>query len=720
MHSLRGEAGGVGLRALRGPGTTPVGASGTDRVIRRFHLPGGHLSRSTPISAAVFAVVSIAGFATCAEARITRIEILKTESPTFGETAFGSTGVYEKLDGRAYGELDPAAELNRGIVYIDKAPRNAAGRVEYSMDISIIKPVDMSRGNRTILYDVTNRGSRRAFNSFHVGGDSGNNPSSAKDAGDGFLMKAGYTLVINGWQGDIMPGGGRLAGQFPVAMEAGGKPVTGLITAEYIVAEPMYTLALGNEGGRAEARPFPAVPERMGEARLMRRSGPLAPREPIPNNQWSFGRCPDGKNPEPGNLHLCYPAGFSTNYIYELVYAAQDPVVMGISFAATRDLISFLRYERSAANPLMRGAAAGEDAARHAIGFGRSQSGRYIKDLVVQGFNLDESKRPVFDGILPLITGSRVTLTNMEFATPGRVPSTLTQHFYRGDQFPFTYASLKDPVSGKTGGWLEQCTKQHVCPKVFHMDSGTEAWGARNSLVVADATGKTDLPVPDNVRLYYFSSTQHGPVAKPSQDGLCKNLNNPNPYRETLRALLVAMQEWVDTGKPPPPSRFPRVSEGTLVRPAAFGFPKIPGAPHFNKLEDHYIKDFSVQPPVKIRDRRYTVLVPSVDADGNDIGGIHSTTRAVPLGTYTGWNLRKSGSMENEFCDLQGSYIPFAKTAATRGDDPRPSLQERYGSKDAYVARVKTAADKLVGERFLLPDDATRLVNNAIRTDLGF
>lgn len=675
------------------------------------------ISNSTAVvAAAAFAVT----FATGAEARITRIEILKTEAPTFGGAAFGNAGAYEKLDGRAYGELDPDDELNRGIVYIDKAPRNAAGRVEYSMDISIIKPVDMTRGNRTILYDVTNRGSRRAFNSLHVGGDSGNNPTTAKDAGDGFLMNAGYTLVINGWQGDIIPGGDRLAGQFPVAMEAGGKPVTSLITAEYIVAEPAYTLSLGNEGGRAETRPFPAVAERMNEARLMRRSGPLAPRVPIANSEWSFGRCPDGKNPVAGNAHICYPAGFSTDYVYELVYVAQDPVVMGVSFAATRDLISFLRYERSAANPLTRGATAGADPVRHAIGFGRSQSGRYIKDLVHQGFNLDENRRAVFDGILPLITGSRVTLTNMEFATPGRVPSTLTQHYYRGDEFPFTYATLTDPVSGKTGGWLAQCTKQRACPKVFHMDSGSEAWGARNSLVITDAAGKTDVPVPDNVRLYYFSGTQHGPVSKPSQDGLCKNLNNPNPYRETLRALLVAMQEWVEDGKAPPPSRFPRVSDGTLVRPATFEFPKIPGAPHFDKLGDHYIKDFSVQPPVQIKDKRYTVLVPKVDADGNDIGGVHSTTRQVPLGTYTGWNLRKAGSMENEFCDLQGSYIPFAKTAADRGNDPRPSLQERYGSKDAYVARVKTAAAKLVSERFLLPADAARLITNAGNAGLGF
>ena len=694
--------------------------SGADRVPVYF-LPGGEMSKLTVGGGAViFVGALVLGIATGAHARITRIEILKVESPTFDGRTFGRAGAYEKLVGRAYGELDPADDLNKGIVYIDRAPRNAAGHVEYSVDVSIIKPMNMASGNGTVFYDVTNRGSRRAFNTFHVGGDSGNDPTSAADAGDGFLMNLGYRLVVSGWQGDIVPGGGRLAGHFPIAREADGRPVSGLITAEYIVPKPMYTLSLGNEGGRAEARPHPAVPERVSEARLMRRAGPLAPREPIANSEWSFSRCPEGQNPVPSNVHLCYPSGFTTDYIYELVYVAQDPVVMGISFAATRDLVSFLRYERSAANPLTRGAAQGQDPARHAIGFGRSQSGRYIKDLVNEGFNLDESKRVVFDGILPLISGSRTTLTNMEFATPGRVPSTVTQHYYRGDQFPFTYATLTDPVSAKAGGWLAKCAKQKACPKVFHMDSGTEAWGARNSLVVADAEGKRDVPVPDNVRLYYFTGTQHGPVAKPSRGGMCKNLNNPNPYRETLRALLVAMQEWMERGVMPPPSRFPRVADGTLVRPSALQFPKIPGTQHFDKLGDHYMKDFSVQPPVYMSGNRYAVLVPKVDDDGNEIGGIHSTTRQVPLGTYTGWNLRKVGFMENEFCDLQGSYIPFARTSGERGNDPRPSLQERYGSKEHYVARVKAAANTLVGERFLLPEDASRLIAEANRVDLGF
>jgi hypothetical protein len=360
---------------------------------------------------------------------------------------------------------------------------------------------------------------------------------------------------------------------------------------------------------------------------------------------------------------------------------------------------------------------------RWAIGFGRSQSGRYIKDLIYQGFNVDEGKRVVFDAILPLISGLRLTFTNAEFAMPGRAPGPVGSHFYLGDQFPHTYATVSDPVSKKRDGWLARCTMQRACPKVMHWDSGIEAWGGgRNSLVVADGLGKIDLLVPENVRLYSFASTQHVPTLKPDY-GICKHLGNPNPYRETARALLVAMQGWIGEGKLPPPSRFPRVSDGTLVPPvpeAAFGFPKIPGVTYTGKHNELHIKDFSLQPPQNIPGKSYTVLVPKVDADGNDVAGVRSVAVQVPVATYTGWNQRRAGFMEGEFCDLRGSYVPFAKTASERGSDPRPSLQERYGSQAGYVAKVEEAAQKLVTEGFLLSDDAARIVQEARERNLGF
>lgn len=650
-------------------------------------------------------------------ARITRIDIERVESPTFGGATFANVGQYEKLTGRAYGELEPGDEANRGIVYIDKASRNGVGRVEYSVDVLILKPVDMSRGNRTLIYDVVNRGNLRAIQVFNVGGSTSNDPSTAADAGDGFLFKQGYTIVSSGWPSDALPGNNRLTGRFPVATEPGSKPITKLITIEYIFTKPAYTISIGYDGDNT--RPYPAVMENVGQARLLRRPRPLASRETIPQSEWSFGKCPDGANATPSDVDLCYPAGFSPDYIYDLVYVAKDPLVTGIGFASTRDLVSFLRHERSAANPLVAraGHQGGDTPMLRAIGFGRSQSGRYIKDFVYHGFNLDEGGQVTFEGIMPLISGSRLMSVNGEFGMPGRQVG-----HYGGDQFPHTYTTIQDPVSGKRDGWLERCTRQRACPKVMHMDSGTEVWAARLSLVVADAAGNKDLPILENVRLYYFSSTQHNPAAKPDY-GICKHLSNPNPRIETIRSLLVAMQAWIMDGTPPPPSRFPRASDGTLVPPlpvSSFDFPKIPGVSYGAKFNPLYLKDFSVQPPQNIPRKSYNVLVPKVDADGNEIGGLRSVTLQVPLGTYLGWNQRKAGYMEDEFCGLQGSYIPFATTAAERGADPRLSLQERYGNKDAYVDKVRAAAANLVNERFLLREDAERLVEEARQRDLGF
>jgi len=655
--------------------------------------------------------------AVAGHARITRIEIERVESPIFDGTSFGTSGQYEKLVGRAYGELDPAHEANKSVVLLDKAPRNAAGRVEYSTDIFILKPVDMRRGNRTLIYDVVNRGDLRAIQVFNHDGPGINDPISAKDAGDGFLFRQGYTIVSSGWPADAVPGGKRLTGTFPIATQPDGKPITKRLTVEYGFTKTMPTIGIGYDG--RNTRGYPAVLEGVEPAKLYRRASASAKREEIPASEWSFAKCPEGVKPTPSDIDLCYPAGFSSNYLYELVYTAKDPLVTGIGFVSTRDLVSFLRRERSAANPLFARAPdqAQEGSVLRAIGFGRSQSGRYIKDLVYQGFNVDEQKAIVFEGLMPLISGSRRMSINGEFG----MPSHGVQNF-GGDQFPHTYATLTDPVSGKRDGWLEQCTRQKACPKVMHMDSSTEAWGARNSLVSTDAMGKNDVPIPDNVRIYYFSATQHNPASKPSA-GICKHLNNTNPRIEPLRALLVAMQAWITDGTAPPPTRFPRVSDGTLVAPLpadAFNFPKIPGVSYGAKFNPLYMRDFSVQPPRDIPEKRYHVLVPKVDADGNEIGGIRSVALQVPVATYLGWNQRKAGYMEDEYCGLNGSTIPFAKTAAERGADPRLSLQERYASKEAYVEKVRAAAAGMVKDRLMLQEDAERVIEAAKRQDLGF
>jgi hypothetical protein len=347
------------------------------------------------------------------------------------------------------------------------------------------------------------------------------------------------------------------------------------------------------------------------------------------------------------------------------------------------------------------------------VAFGSSQAGRFLKDLVYQGFNQDENKRIVFDGVIPHISGSRRIFVNAEFAMPGRFPTALEGHYYPGDEFPFTYETMTDPISKRKDGLLARCRKQQACPRIMHWDSGTEAYQGRNSLVVTDPLAKSEVSIPANVRLYYFSGTQHGPAEKPSR-GTCQQLSNPLSYQETQRALVVALHDWVTKGIEPPKNRFPRLGDGTLVQAAQEkqGFPAIPKVKYNGKLNDLFLNDRRVQPPQHIPGTEHRLLVPKVDGDGNEIGGVRSAELQAPVGTHAGWNLRAKGFMEDELCYLVGSYIPFAKTKEERekSGDPRPSLEERYKDNTDYVRKLALAARSLIAERFLLPEDAERII----------
>jgi Alpha/beta hydrolase domain len=650
-------------------------------------------------------------------AEITKIVIEKRE-PFANGHEFGVTGAYEKLIGKAYGEVNPDTKHNKGIVNLKRAPRNERGRVEYSMDILMLKPIDMKRGNQTIFYDVVNRGNQALR--VNYGAERSNNPTTLAHAGDGFMMRQGYTLIWSGWQGDVLPGVGRLTTSFPVAKNPDGSPIRRAITTEFVFQKPAFSVPLSFDRESLDVKPYPAVEQNMAKAKLYRRAGTHGARELIPNDQWSFDRCLDGTAKTPSNTDLCLPAGFSLNLIYELTYEARDPLVMGMGFAATRDLISYLRYNTSETNPLLDN----QDRAlpRWAIGFGSSQSGRFLKDLIYQGFNQDEAGRTIFDGAIPHISASRRTFTNYEFAMPGRFSTGLEGHYYPGDEFPFTYETLTDPISKKTDGWLLRCRQQKACPKIMHWDSGTESWQGRNSLVVGDPLAKKDVPIPDNVRLYYFASTQHGPTDKPAR-GTCQQLTNPLSYQEAQRALIVALQTWVTKGVQPPASRFPRISDGTLVPPlpqSAQGFPNIPGVRYKGQANDLSLNDTSTQPPRHMNGKTYPVLVPRVDRDGNEIGGIRAVALQAPLATHAGWNLRAKGFIEDELCYLNGMYVPFAKTKAEREKlgDPRLSIEERYKDQADYVQQISRAARTLVDERFLLPEDAERLIAEAAKAKI--
>jgi hypothetical protein len=632
--------------------------------------------RSTIPFLAVASALSL--LAVDASAQITRIDMHVVESPALDGTRYGSVGQYEFLRGTFYGEVDPSDPHHAGIVNLDHAPRNARGHVEYSTTVEIYRPVDMTKWNRAIFHTVPNRG--------------------GAGAGDRALMEMGFALVRVGWQGDIAPTDRNIVPTLPVARNTDGSPIVGPALEEFI---------FGDDDRVSTGRlTYPTSTLDASKATLTVRRTLESPRETPADMKLTF----TGER----EVSIERPAGYDAGAIYELVYPAKDPIVMGLGFAAMRDAISFLRYdqadERGNANPLASGGLP-----QVAISLGISQSGRYQRDMLYQGFNEDVNGRIVFDGIQPHIAGSRLTFTNYQFAQPGRWQKQHEDHFYPGDQFPFTYVTMRDPISGRTDGLLERCSRTNTCPKIIHSDGEAEIWQARSSLVVTDPLGHA-VELPDNIRVYVMAGARHGGgrgVYREEPAGICQNPNSPMPISESMTALSVDLYHWVVDDTPPPPSMFPTLQNGGLVAAKDLAFPHIPGVTYSGKYNPLRVRDFSTIPP-KSGDA-YTVLVGRVDADGNMVDGIRHPNLQAPIGTYTGWNLRRAGYGEGDQCAGSGSFIPFAATRAERmaSHDPRLSLEERYPTHADYVAAVKKAADDMVRQRLLLPADAADIVRAA-------
>jgi hypothetical protein len=632
------------------------------------------MRRSTLASALVLLFLADPAFA-----QVTRIEIEVVESPAFDGESFGPTGPYERLRGTFFGEVDPAHPLHAGIVNLDRAPRNARGRVEYATTVDIYRPLDMSRWNGAIYHTVPNRG--------------------GAGAGEEILREMGFALVQVGWQGDIAPTSRNVTAQLPVATSPDG-PLVGPAYTEFIFND--------DDSVSTETLPYPAASLDPARATLTVRQNQFDRRSAPADMLWRFV--------DERTIEITRPAGFDGGAIYELVYEARDPIVMGLGFAAMRDAISFLRYETADAagnsNPL----APQGRLAQHAVSIGVSQSGRYLRDMLYQGFNEDVAGRIVFDGMHPDIAGSRKTFTNYPFSQPGRWQRQHEDHLFPGDQFPFTYGTLTDPLSGRTDGILARCTASGTCPKIVHTDGEAELWQGRASLVVTDPLGR-DIELPENVRVYLIAGTEHegggGVHAETPGRGTCKHLGNPMAISEIRTALTVALWEWVAEDRLPPPSRHPRASDGGLVRPEQSGFPEIPNSLYTATYNPLHLMDFSTIPPT--RGEAYTVLVGRVNGDGNMMDGVRHPTLQVPIGTYTGWNLRREGFAEDEQCGGTGSYFPFLETQADRRGswDPRPSVGERYATPESYLEHLEAAAAQLVSERFLLPRDAEEIVRAA-------
>lgn len=636
-----------------------------------------------------------------AEARITRLEVVSTQSPTFGGTSFGAAGQYEKIFLRAYGEVDPADRRNGLITDINLAPRNSVGRVEYSVDVHVFKPIDLAKGNGRILYDVVNRGNDLLIGPMNGAG--GNNPTTAADAGTGLMMRLGYTHVTSGWEDEVLvaPGNNRSLGRFPIARNANGSPVVGLTITEQI---------FDNATGTSFDLTYTAANVDKSQAYMLVHNhtsfvgGPLVERKLVPADAWSY------VNDHSVSINRAHPflAPYDQGAAFEFVYPAKDPQVLGLGFAAVRDVVSYLRYSTAADNPLRGGI-------KYAITHGESESGRYLKGFTYWGFNEDESGRMVFEGIMPKISGAHAIALNDRFGDANATGRSYQRHLSAKQEFPFTYEVRFDPVSGLTDGIFARCQLTNTCPKVMHVDSGNEPYLKPLALVTTDGMGH-DIALPENVRVYMVGSTQHGPAnaVSTTPSGVCQQPANPNPHATQVRALVVALDDWATRGIAPPPSQYGKISDGTLVPSLpqeTQGFPKIPGVTYTGWYNPVDVLDKSTLPPTPIPGKSYMVFVPKTDADGNDLPGIRTLPVQVPIATYTGWGLRRAPFAANEDCALTGQYIPFAKTKAERttSGDPRLSIQERYGSIWGYYYALGTAANSMVEQRVLLPEDAATI-----------
>jgi hypothetical protein len=625
-----------------------------------------------------------------------KIEIKRVET-AFDGLSFGDVGAYEKVVGRAFAEVDPAQRLDAGIVNIANAPRNPTGLVEYSVDFYLLKPAELRKSGRRIFYDVLNRGNKLALNNLNDA-PRVNDPTTANDAGNGFLMRRGYALLWSGWQGDV-EGDDLMRAVLPVATHRGA-PIVATNRDEFIFEHTRSPVTVPLS--------YPADRLDQSAATLTVRQREQDSRVPIAPEHWRFN--------SNNKIEIIRPAGFDASAIYEFIYQARDPIVMGIGFAAVRDLVAFMRYDSADVggrpNPLNLD---GRPAIDYVLAYGASQSGRFLRDFVWQGFNEDLHGRKVFDGLIASVAGSRKTFVNFAFAQPGRFSRQHEDRIFPHDQFPFSYAVTTDPISSKTDGVLARCQTSDSCPKIMQTEGSTDFWQGRASLLVADGNGN-EIPVPDNVRLYLFASIQHGGGSVAANFPFNQYPANPTEYGGVHRALVVALDEWVSHGVLPPPSHFPRVSDGTLVSPSpqSYGFPAIPGVTYPGLVNELSEMDYNVQPPRPIPGRHYLILVPMVDKDGNEIAGVRVPEITVPRGTHTGWNLRRKGFAEGELL-LLGSYFPFAPTKEARlaTGDPRPSLEERYPTGDDYMNAIARAAEELRKMRLLLPEDVERIVNAA-------
>ena len=638
-------------------------------------------------------------------AKVLHIDVA-TRTTVLDGKVFGDAGAYERITGHVYFSLAVGNPHNQGIVDLRNAVNLKDGEVEFSSDFVIVRPKDAARGNGSMLLEVPNRGRSRIISLVD-----GGNWDVAKDAGDAWLLRNGYTIASLGWQWDA-DGADALRFYAPIAKE-NGKTITGLLRGDLMPSKvmpeiPLGHLILGNIGGSEYPVAAPDDPRNT----LTVRDSRDAQRTVIPRAEWQFAHTVDGKlTPSDRFIHL--NGGFQPGKIYEYVYVVADPVVAGGGFAAIRDFASYAKHAPDAVAPAAR-----------VYGEGISQNGRFLRDFLYQGFNADEDGRMALDGVLAHVAGAGRGSFNYRFAQPSRDAQPTSSVFFPTDIFPFTDEPERDPVTGEIGGLLDRAVADKVVPRIFFSNTSFEYWGRVAALIHVSADGKHDAPISDNVRIYHFTGLQHFsgpfPPEKGKGDLLGQEPQSPLPIKYFWRAMITNMDAWVRSNTPPPPSSYPRIADGNLVPLREYALPAIPGVNRPHEASEAWRVDFgpnwrsgilSLQPP-KVGEP-YPVLVPQVDADGNERDGVRLPEFSVPLATYTGWNLRDpSIGAPDQRVAFEASYIPFPRTADERRKtgDPRKSIAERYADHEEYTTGYTKALDGLIKQRWILPEDRAALL----------
>lgn len=639
------------------------------------------------------------------QARVIRVEI-ESRTDVLNGKSFGAAGTYERLTGQVYFTVRVDNPHNSRIVDLRNAVNLHKGEVEFSADFVAFRPKDARKGNGSLLLEIPNRGRPRIV-SLVDGGD----PDLARDAGDGWLLRKGFTIVSLGWQWDAA-GQDDLKLYAPTAKE-GGRRITGLLRGDLMLAHvsdeiPLGHLILGSIGGNEYPVADPADPRNV----LTVRDSREARRMVIARSEWQFAQTVNGKL-VPNDRHIHLNGGFQPGKICEYVYVAADPVIAGLGFAAARDFAAYAKHNT--------------DAVVHATrvyGEGISQNGRFLRDFLYQGFNADEEGRIALDGVLAHVAGAGRGSFNYRFAQPSRDAQPTSSVYFPTDLFPFTDLPETDELTGERGGLLDRAVAEKVVPKIFFSNTSYEYWGRAAALIHVEADGRQDAQLSSDVRIYHFTGLQHFagpyPPRKGEGDLLGQAPESALPVRFFWRAMLTNMDAWVRSDTAPPRSSYPRLDDGTLVPLRDYSFPPIPGVNGPQEANEAGRLDFgadwrngilSLQPP-KVG-KAFPVLVPQVDVDGNERDGVRLPEITVPVATYAGWNLRDPsiGAPEQRVA-FEASYIPFAKTASERrkAGDPRKSIEERYGSREDYLDRFGHALDELVGQHWILPEDRSAVM----------